>query len=288
MNDKPSTNPENKEVTSGSTPESVSETTPSTTPELSIDTTPEPVIETNFPASAGAATTKNVVIRNYAVATLIIALMGSGLWLVLESQGRVQTNFLGSFTSRADVATVNGVKITREAYDKNRQQVEASAVQQGADITDQSVLAEINTQAVETLVNTELLRQEAAKLGITVTSEEIQARYDAIVEQVGGQEALATRMTELSLTEEGLRGDIEGELLIQALFAEVIDVSSVEVSEEEVMQVYTQVSTEQGLEVPFEEVSEVIASNIRLSKEQALVTEYIESLRASAVVDIKI
>jgi peptidyl-prolyl cis-trans isomerase SurA len=229
---------------------------------------------------------KNIIVRNYAIATLAIALMGGGLWLALESQGRVQTNFLGTFSDRSPVATVNGVKITRAAYQKNREQVIASATQQGYDVTDLAVQAEIDNQAVQTLVNTELLTQEATKRGITVTDEDVQARYDEIVTQVGGVEALTARMTELSLNEAGLRGDIRGELLIQALFAEVIDVSTIEISEAEIEAVYTQVSASQEEAIPLEDVRQIIESNLRLSKEQALVTEYIESLRANASIEV--
>jgi len=282
MNDQQTTNTENKPSVSDGMAESLSEQATATT-----NPTTEPVTEVS-PSELANTSTKKVVLRNYTIAGLIIILMGGGLWLVLESQGRVQTNFLSAFTSRSAVATVNGVKITREAYEKNRRQVEESALQQNADVTDPAVVAEINKQAIETLVNTEILRQEADKLGIAVTSEDVQARYEAIVEQIGGPEVLVTRMAELDLTEEGLRGDIEGELVIQALFAEAIDLSAVEVTEEEIMQVYTQVSAEQGTEIALNDVREVIESNLRMSKEQALVTEYVQTLRTPAEVVINI
>jgi len=250
-------------------------------------TTPEPVIETNMPISEAPAT-RNVAMRNYAIATLVIALMGGGLWLVLESQGRVQTNFLGAVTERGPVATVNGVNISRASYNRNRDQVRDSALQQGVDISDPTVAAEINNQAIETLINTELLLQEVNRLGITVSEEDIQARYDGIVEQVGGTDLLATRMVELEITEAGLREDIETELLIQALFDQEANTESVEVTEEEIMQVFSQVAAEEGSEASLEDFREIIESNIRLSKEQALITEYIQSLRAQADVQIKI
>jgi hypothetical protein len=153
MNEQQSTNNEDEVITLGESVEST--------------TTPEPVMATNFGASASVGA-KKAMMRNYAIATLIIILMGGGLWLVLESQGRVQTNYLGYFANRGPVATVNGVEISREAYETNRSQVEASAVGQGADITDPAIVTQINTQAIETLVNTELLRQEAERLNITV------------------------------------------------------------------------------------------------------------------------
>lgn len=276
MNEQQSNNTEN-DVTTSSVP---------VEPTVESTSTPEPVIETNLGTEAGTSA-KKVVIRNYAIATLMIILMGGGLWLVLESQGRVSTNYLGYFASRGPVATVNGVKIPRSAYEENRSQVEQSAVGQGADATDPAVVEQINTQAIETLINTELLKQEAEELNITVSDEDIETRRTAIVEQVGGEEALATRMAELSLTEETLRSDIADELLIQKLFAQEAGIADVEVTDEEVEQVFAQVSAQGGEEVVLDdETREVIVTNIRMSKEQTLVTEYIQELRAEAEVEV--
>ncbi|MFN3188424.1 MAG: SurA N-terminal domain-containing protein [Candidatus Paceibacteria bacterium] len=250
-------------------------------------TTPDPVIETSQ-SSNDATTTKKVIVRNYAIATLVILLMGGGLWLVLESQGRVQTNYLGTFANQGPAAIVNGVEISREAYESNRRQVEDSARAQGVDVTDPAIASEINAQAIETLINTEILRQEAEKLGITVLAEDVQARYDEIVLQVGGEAELAARMAELGVTEAGLRSDLEDELVIQMLFAQEANTAQVVVTDEEIMEVYTQVSAGQEEEVPLAEVREVIETNIRLSKEQDLVATYIESLRADATIEIKI
>lgn len=260
--------------------------TTSGTPVVESSANPEPVIETNLGTETSTGTGK-VMIRNYAIATLMIVLMGGGLWLVLESQGRVSTNYLGYFASRGPVAMVNGVKISREDYEENRSQVEASAVGQGADITDTAVAEQINTQTIETLINTELLKQEAEKLNIIVSDEDIEARRTEIVEQIGGEEALVARMSELNLTEETLRNDIADELLIQKLFAQEVDTAGVEVTEEEVEQVFAQVGAQgEGSITLDDETREIIVTNIRMSKEQTLVTEYIQKLRAEAEVEV--
>jgi len=250
-------------------------------------TTPEPVIETNH-LSESVDSGKKVLVRNYAIATLIIVLMGGGLWLVLESQGRVSTNYLDAFANRGPAAVVNGVEISREDFEANRSQVQESATGQGADINDPEVMTQINNQAIETLINTELLRQEAQELNITVSNEEISARRSEIVEQVGGEEMLATRMTEIGITEEGLVSDIRDELIIQKLFAQEANTGSIEVTQQEIDEVFAQVSAGQEVEVALDdETRELIVTNIRLSKEQTLVTEYIETLRAGANVEIK-
>jgi hypothetical protein len=96
-------------------------------------------------------------------------------------------------------------------------------------------------------------------------------------------------MTELSITEEGLRSDIESELVIQKLFAQEANTASVEVTEAEITEVFAQVSAGQDVEVTLdEETRKIIESNIKLSKEQTLVTEYLEGLKAKANVEIKL
>lgn len=267
--------------------EQQSKTTKTTENDITTSTAPEPVIETNLTESDTSAA-KKALVRNYAIATIIVALMGGGLWLVLESQGRVQTNFLGVMADRSPAATVNGVEISREAYERNRSQIEESAAGQEVDISDPTVISEINTQAIETLINTELLQQEAQKLGIETSQEDVQNRYNEIVQQVGGEEALTTRMAELGITEDGLRSDIEREMVIQLLFAQEANTASIEVTEEELREVYEQVSAQQEGELPFAEIREALETNIRLSKEQELVTAYIEKLRSAASVEITI
>lgn len=249
--------------------------------------TPEPVIETNL--GQDSQVEKKAVIKNYIIATVIVVLMGGGLWLVLESQGRVATNFLSYFEDRGPVALVNGIEISREAYQTNRNQLEESAVGQGADISDPEVVEQINTQTIETLINTELLKQKAMELNIEASEEEVEARFNTIVEQVGGEEELTARMEELGLTEEGLRSDIVEEIIIQKLFVAEAGTDTIEVTDEEVEQVFAQVSAQGGDEITLDdETREMIVSNIRMSKEQSLVTEYIQSLRDNADVEVKI
>lgn len=231
----------------------------------------------------------NLTIRNYFIATVVVLLMGGGLWLILEKQGRVSTDLFSIFANKTPVATINGVAVDRNAYEKNRQQIKANAQAQGVDVETDEIASEIDNQALDTLINTELLRQTAERLEITVTSEEIQARYDQLVEQMGGEETLKTRLAELNIDSDGLQNDIESELIIQKLFAQAIDLSAVVVTDEEITEVFVQVDQSQQAEkITLDEVREVIETNIRSSKEQALINEYLTSLRAEADIEINL
>jgi len=240
--------------------------------------------------TATAATTPGSM-KQYGIAVAIVALFGAGLVFVLEQQGRMDTNYFGWLHSSAQnqpVATVNGVEISGAEFAQNRDQVIISAQQQGVDTENPEVMQEIESQALEVLINTQLLRQEAEAAGLSASDEDIEARYQEIVESVGGEEALMSRMDELGITAASLRSDIEGELLVQALIDSAVDTSTIVVSEEDVVAFYEQASSEMDELPPLEEVRVEIEQQIRTTQEQALIAEYIEALRAAATIEVLI
>ncbi len=270
-------------------------TEPATTPEAATVTTTEPAPITTEPVVAPVAPVgngKRRLLKQYGWAFLAILVMALILWYGLERQGRVNT---GVFTAIQNLvnpepaaAIVNGVRISMSEYERNRTQLLVGAGQQGADTTDQAVLTEINQQAIDTLINTELLRQAAAEAGIAVTPEQIEARYQEVLQSVGSAEVLAQRMQEIGIDESILRRDIEGEILIQTFLEQEVDTSSIVITPEEVEGVYAQAGgAENGLP-PLDEVREQIEAQLRFSKEQELVNSYIESLRSEASIEVKV
>lgn len=292
-NSTPDTTGERATETSSAPSDSATTTTTHSPAAEAAPVTAEPAAETApvaaEPAAAPAASTNSM--KQYGIALAIVAVFGVGLVFALEQQGRIDTNYFGwlqSSTQGQPVATVNGVEISGAEFAQNREQVIISAQQQGVDVEDPQVLEEIEAQALEVLINTQLLRQAATDAGIVISEDEIEARYQEIVESVGGEETLTSRMGELGITPDSLRNDIEGELLVQALIEAEVDTSSIEVSEEEVVAFYEQAGG-QGAELPpLEEVRGEIEQQIRGSQEQELVGEYIESLRSAAEIEILI
>ncbi len=186
------------------------------------------------------------------------------------------------------VATVNGVDLTRAEYNRIRQQVLQNAQQMGMDINDPETTSQIDAQATDTLVNTELIRQAAMAAGSTASQEEIEARFAEIVAQVGGEEALADSLQQLGLTEESLRADVEQELIIQQFLESAIDTDGLTASEEEIDELYeASGGAEAGLP-PIDEVRPQIEQQILANKENELINELVESLRADAEIDVQI
>lgn len=259
-------------------------------------TTPVAVPAEAVAAAAPVATSPkkcNTIIQ-YGIAALIVAIMGVVLWYLLEEQGRVQTGVFDKAKALVlpapAVATVNGERIAETLYAKNTAQMVASVQGQGLDPNDPTIAGEIKKQALDLLVNTEVLRQAAVASGVVVTSEQVEARYQEIVASVGDVETMATKMAELGITEESLRADIEGEILIQTYLDKAVDVSTVTVTEEEVKAMYDGFGASvPGAEVPaLEELRPQIEEQIRYTKEQELVGAHIESLKGAADIEILI
>jgi FKBP-type peptidyl-prolyl cis-trans isomerase (trigger factor) len=256
--------------------------------------TSAPMSDTAIVATTAAAWWKKPVVIQYGIAFLIVAIMGVGLLYILEKQGRTNTKIFSTLQSflikEPIVATVNGEEITQAQFEKNRAQLSEQASGQGADPTVDPVKTEIETQALDILINTALLRQAAAAAGIVVTPDQVNARYDEIVTSQGGAEQLAARMTELGITEESLRADIEGEILIQTHLTATLDPSTIDITDEEIKTFYDSVAS--GAPTPSDvpplaEVREQIIQQLRVGKEQELVTAYIEKLRANATIEKK-
>lgn len=256
------------------------------TPAVEADAT---AVETN------PADSKKQFLTQYGIAALVIIVIGAGLAYALEQQGRINTGVfdaIGSVIKPAPLAAkVNGTGITLADYEKNLAQLNTAAVQQGADIKNESIIKEIKTQAIDVLVNTELLRQEARKGGAKVTTEDIEKRYQEIVTSIGGEDKLTAKMTELGITTESLRKDIEGEILIQGHLASAVNTSEIKITDEDLKAAYAQISgtAAAGVTVPpLEEIKTQLETQLKTNKEQELVNAYITKLREGAKIEVLI
>jgi hypothetical protein len=263
------------------------------------DSTAAEVVSSVAPTEGAAAVaTKSAITINrqamwYLLAFALVALMGIGLWFMLERDGRVQTTIFSGvtefFKASQAAAVVNGAEISVLDFESTLQQLTKNTDQQGVDPTDETVVADLRNQAIESLVNTELLKQAALAANIEASDTDVEARYQQIAESLGGAEALMTRMEEFGVTEEMLRRDIRNDILIQTHIDTAVDVTSATVSEDEIKGFYDQVaSSNQGAVPPLDEVRSQIEENLRFQKQQELVSAYVEDLRSKATIEVKI
>lgn len=233
----------------------------------------------------------NPKVKTYGLAALAFLIIVGLLIFGLEKQGRISTGIFSAFTSSIDrtpVAIVNDAEIIKSDYDSSLQQLLQMAASQGASTTDPALLAQYETQAMDTLVNGELLRQSALEAGLTASTEDIEKRYSEIRDGVGGAELLAERMNEFKITEQSLRRDIENEILIQALFSSVFTSDKADVTEEEINALYDGLGGEGAGLPPLTEVKDQVIQQIKLDRQQQEAGKYIEELRTKAKIEILI
>lgn len=244
--------------------------------------------------TAHAVKAKNWVLgRKYTISAVVLVIVALvGLLYIMEEQGRIETGVFdkaGSlFTAHKAVAKVNDGKVTQKELETSISQISAGAVAQGMDTSDPELSAQIQAQAIEMLINTELLMQEADVRGVAVTDAEVTERIDTLTEEVGGEEILAERMAQFGIDDKTLRSDVRNELTIQALLEEVFAEKNVEITDEEVKAFYDGAGGEEAGLPALEEVAEQIKEQIRSTKEQEQVTALIEELRGKATIEILI
>jgi parvulin-like peptidyl-prolyl isomerase len=226
----------------------------------------------------------------YIAAIVIVALTFLVVLFMMEKEGRSSTgvfdSYLAAQENSAVVAVVNGEEINGTDLNTSIQQFKQAAVAQGVDTSSPEVIADIRTQALDVLVNTTLLRQAAQEQGIEVSAEATAERLDTIQTEIGGEEALQARITELGLTYADLEEDIEEELVIQTLLDTLFAEAEITVTEAEIQQVYDSAGGEGAELPPLETVSEQIQEQVRGTKEQEVIDAYLTTLKTDAEIEL--
>jgi len=275
--------------TSGIMPEAVPENAETVVTETPSDSAGNSVLE-------ASAVTESVPtqfnFKAYGAMVLGIVAIAGGLLFVLEKEGRTSTGVFSGIITKMEAgkpaATVNDAEISMSDFKSSFNQLLQMSGDQGAAVADPAVVTQLRTQAIETLINAELLRQAAIEAGMTASAEDIQARFTEIQEGLGGAEMLAARMAEFGVTEASLRRDIENEFLIQSLFDATIPSGDLSATEEELSALYTQAGGAEAGLPPMSEIKDQIEAQIIFDKEQKLIGEFIEELRANADIEVLI
>ena len=121
-------------------------------------------------------------------------------------------------------ATVNGEKITKEQVDTIIQAQRLTMV--GSKVTD-SVLRK---GVVDSLVNQTILKQEAKKEGLTISSKDLEARYQQTMTNWDTNKTMQISLASQGFTKSNMKELLETQMLIQALAQENSQVSDVTMS----------------------------------------------------------
>ena len=147
------------------------------------------------------------------------------------------------------VATVNDAKITEAQLDK-------------------LLYSQYGQSVLDALITNEIVEQEAEKLDIKLSEEEIDEEYKVYTESYGGEEALLTALEEMNMTKEDIRNDIRIYLLTLKVMEDYVDLT------EEDVKAYFEENKDS-----FATPEQVEASHI-LVEDEATAKEVIEKLNA--------
>lgn len=196
------------------------------------------------------------------------------------------------------VATVNGEEILESELDASVDQMVSSYEQYGLDMESeqgQMMLVQIKTQALENLIQQEVLMQAAEEAGYTVSDEELDTEIGGIKAQFTTEEEFEEALEANGFTPESYRKRLKAELMISEFFQAQIETK--EVSEEEIEAYYDDyveqleehnedAEEEEIREIrEFDEIKDDIEEQLIQEDRQAQIGELIETLMAKADIE---
>lgn len=195
------------------------------------------------------------------------------------------------------VAEVNGEEIGREEFvvlfRAQVQQATAQAQATGQE-PDEDALRQ---QTAQSLVDTELLRQEADARGIAASEDEVQSELASLAEQnqLPSAQALLDALEEQGTSEEQARDQLQTQLLVEGLVDDEAG-GAIEPTEEELRTLYRQVRQQQeqagqagGQEVPpFGEVRPQLEQQAVAQEQGRIAQSLVEELTEDAEITINL
>ena len=136
------------------------------------------------------------------------------------------------------IAKVNGTPITSGQVEQELRNIVAQYQNNIPPDQLQQLQPKLRTQALENLINTQLLFREADRKGITPSSEAINTELDGIISRFPSPEAFQQQMTKVGISREQMVKDIEQQLKVTTLVKEALVAVETTVTDEEVSQFY--------------------------------------------------
>ena len=149
--------------------------------------------------------------------------------------------FAGCSANNKAIITVNGEAVTKADYNevmdvvKNNPQYKSAPEEQKKEDSPMMLLA--RERIVQDLIVRKLLDQEYAKRKITATNEEIEAKKQEVIKELGSKERFNELLKQNNITEDKINKDLANEVRINKLLEAT---SNVSVSDKEVKDFYKQ------------------------------------------------
>lgn len=181
------------------------------------------------------------------------------------------------------VAVINGDEVTGSVYNLVYAQLKLQSAQLG-DETDNEEMKEL---AMESVIDREIVMQEAAEEGIEISEETAEEEFTTMKEE--NSEQLETLLEQYQITEDGFKEQLRFELIMDEYLTTAIDVS---VSDEEVEEFYEEAKAEaddEEEEMPeFDEVKDQIKESMEQEQITLALQEKVDKVKETAEIERKI
>ncbi len=177
------------------------------------------------------------------------------------------------------VAVVGGTEITRG-------ELERRASQQGLP-RGEGTGAQQQRQILDNMVNEEVLYQHAQDQ-VSVSDSEVQDEMDNFSSRYDSEEALNQALQQQNLTKDDLRQQVRRQLTIQKFVEGYRSDNPVEVSDEEIQEMYDSISSQRNEAPPLSQVRPQLKEQITQQKLQEKLLSFIEELKQNIEVNIQL
>lgn len=163
---------------------------------------------------------------------LMVALSACGVVKKEESAGKV-------VDGKEVVAKVNDEYILKSDFEKQLKNTKEIYEANGHNFTGQdgkNLLEEVKKEVLESMINQEVILQQAKKQNIKATDEELEEGLKQQEEMFGGKEALDKYLKEQGVSRDELKKQKEGEIIFGKLYEKAT--KDVNTSDEEIKEVY--------------------------------------------------
>lgn len=178
------------------------------------------------------------------------------------------------------VVTVNDEDILGNVYNLIYVQTKIQLYNLGQDIEDTERIKDIT---LNTLVEQELFTQGAKEEGIEVTKEEVEAKYDDLMESNG--ESITDFLADYNLEHDAFKDQISFTLLLSEYMEEKLDIT---VSEEELKEIYDELKEQLEDLQEFDDIKDQLENQVINQRQQEKVKELLDELKEKATIETHI
>ncbi len=171
------------------------------------------------------------------------------------------------------LAMVNGEEVTRGDIQSTVEQIQTQYDAQGMDTSDPEIKGSLEQQALESYIQRKVILAYAEEMGIEVSQEELDERFDLLVSQMfENDEQLKQGLAEAGLTISDVKENLKESMIMEALAEMEGDMS---VSEEQINERYALLLEQYDEQLPpLEDITDDIEQEIR----NELMSQIIEAL----------